>query len=516
MEAHVKVLFVSDSLGAPIEQRGIHNFSMSFIEALQEIGAEVDLLVERPPSSWLPSRMRSTAVDLSVTKKSVAIAEVFRFFGRRTYNTGWISQAAERRFLPGIFLKLAGHAYVAFVRLWAGGKITVENNAALVDFVPSTAWHLTMPNRFVVKPAVYTEMVIRAAWGLRPDVVDASGYQLVVIDTPMYFKVTGIDPAKIISVVHDIIPLRDPMMTPYWRNLFWKKLEAVLKLYPNFAFVSEYSRSIFSTNFPKYKLRNSFILYPTLRNSTLRRAKAAAGASLTPYAPSGLNNLERSVAFQNDEDAKRTYENAMERRIAMGARYQRVAKVEDAYLQTGWDTRLPYFVTVVSDEPRKNIAIFIKAFTALRGRANMVVLGNVVGERYVGEDPDALGNIRFTGYIFENEKSRIIAKASGLIFPSYTEGFGIPITEGAVYGKPVLCSDIDVFREVAGDHAFYFDPYKDETLVEAVDAVVASPEESQKRAKALQARVLERFTVDANKRRVNAFLGEIGFVKSGA
>jgi glycosyltransferase involved in cell wall biosynthesis len=359
-------------------------------------------------------------------------------------------------------------------------------------------------------------MVIRAAWGLPPDIIDASGYQLLVIDTPMYFKVQGIGSANIISVVHDIIPLRDPMMTPYWRNLFWKKLEAVLKLQPNFAFVSEYSRSIFRLNFPKYKLRNSFILYPTLRNSTLRRAKAATSADLVPFAPSGLNNLERSVAYQNDEDAKRIYENAMEKRIAMGARYQRVAKVEDAYLQTGWDTRLPYFVTVVSDEPRKNIAIFIKAFTTLRGRANMVVLGNVIGERYVGDDPDALGNIRFTGYIFENEKSRIIARSAGLIFPSYTEGFGIPITEGALYGKPVLCSDIDVFREVAAEHAFYFDPYKDETLVEAVDAVIASPEESGKRAAALQARVLERFTVEANKRRVTGFLTEIGLVKPGA
>jgi hypothetical protein len=46
----VKVLFVSDSLGCPIEQRGIHNFSMGLIENLQSIGAKVDLLVERPPT----------------------------------------------------------------------------------------------------------------------------------------------------------------------------------------------------------------------------------------------------------------------------------------------------------------------------------------------------------------------------------------------------------------------------------------------------------------------------------
>ena len=506
----MKVLFVSDSLGAPIEQRGIHNFSMSFIEILQGLGGTVDLLVERPSQGWMADKLQSKVVDLAVTRKSVSLAEVFRFFGRRGYNTGWISSRAEARYALGLALKMRAWTYIAKVRLLGGQRQRVENDPALVDFIPAEAWHLSMPDNFVIAPSVYTEMVVRAGWGLPPSTIDASGYDLVVVDTPMYFKISGIDSKRIISVVHDIIPIRDPMMNPYWRNLFLRKLEAMLALSPNFAFVSEYSRRCFAAGFPNYKMRNSFILHPSLRKSVIGRANQEPDALARRYAPEELKNLEASVELQEHLDNEKIVDNLIEKRIMLGARFQRREQIQNTYLRLGWDSRLPYFVTVVSDEPRKNISILIKAFTALKGRANMVVLGNVDGRRYVGDNPNDIGHIRFTGYIPEGEKSRILSKADGLIFPSFTEGFGIPITEGAAYGKPVICSDIEVFREVAGDDAYYFDPYKEDTLVAAVMTVIAAPQESQQRALQLKRRVMERFVIGAMSQRVRDFLQQLG------
>ena len=508
----MKVLFISDSLGAPIEQRGIHNFSMSLMQVLQGLGATVDLLIERPPYGWMADGLRSKFVNLTAARKSVSLAEVFRFFGRRSYNTGWISSRAERRFAWSFALKLRGWTYVALVRA-LGGRITrVENNSDRVDFVPAEASHLKIPHNFVVAPAVYTEMVVRCGWGLPPSTIDAAGYDLVVIDTPMYFKVKGIDPKRIIAVVHDIIPIRDPMMNPYWRSLFLRKLLGVMALNPNFAFVSEYSRRCFEGGFPEYKMRNSFVFYPTLSASFLRRATAEPNPSLAPYAPAELLSLEASVALQDKIDAEKIYTDPQEKNMGRNARYARAARVEDTYMRLGWDSRLPYFVTVVSDEPRKNIGIIIKAFKALKGRANMVVMGNVDAPRYVGDDPNALGQIRFTGYISEGEKSRILVKADGLIFPSFTEGFGIPITEGAAYGKPIVCSDIEVFREIAEDDAFYFDPYSEDLLIEAIDAVLASREESESRALRLRSRVLVHFTTNAARGRVRPLLEQLALI----
>lgn len=47
--------------------------------------------------------------------------------------------------------------------------------------------------------------------------------------------------------------------------------------------------------------------------------------------------------------------------------------------------------------------------------------------------------------------------ADGLLFPSRSEGFGIPMAEAGLLGLPIFCSDIAPFREIAGDAAHYFD-----------------------------------------------------------
>jgi glycosyltransferase involved in cell wall biosynthesis len=55
---------------------------------------------------------------------------------------------------------------------------------------------------------------------------------------------------------------------------------------------------------------------------------------------------------------------------------------------------------------------------------------------------------------FELEYSYKIADA--LLFPSQNEGFGLPLVEAAYQGLQILCSDIPIFRELAGDNAEYF------------------------------------------------------------
>jgi glycosyltransferase involved in cell wall biosynthesis len=57
-------------------------------------------------------------------------------------------------------------------------------------------------------------------------------------------------------------------------------------------------------------------------------------------------------------------------------------------------------------------------------------------------------------------------KASGVLLASEAEGFGLPILEAAVHGKPLLIRDLPVFREIAGDAATYF---RAETTGEFID-----------------------------------------------
>ena len=55
-----------------------------------------------------------------------------------------------------------------------------------------------------------------------------------------------------------------------------------------------------------------------------------------------------------------------------------------------------------------------------------------------------------------------------LLFPSLYEGFGLPIVEALQRGSEVICSDIPVFHEIAGENAIYFDPFNPLFLAQVI------------------------------------------------
>ena len=60
------------------------------------------------------------------------------------------------------------------------------------------------------------------------------------------------------------------------------------------------------------------------------------------------------------------------------------------------------------------------------------------------------------GYVSKEEASILYKNARIYVFPSLDEGFGIPILEALSFSLPVICSDIDIFKEVGGDCVEFF------------------------------------------------------------
>jgi glycosyltransferase involved in cell wall biosynthesis len=101
--------------------------------------------------------------------------------------------------------------------------------------------------------------------------------------------------------------------------------------------------------------------------------------------------------------------------------------------------------------------------------------------------------VRFAGYIEEYEKAALIAESHGLIMPSFAEGFGVPIIEALAANTPVLCSDIAVFREVAGELADYFDPFSTESICASVVRVSSRQDEWRHKIRERRTELAERF-----------------------
>jgi len=122
------------------------------------------------------------------------------------------------------------------------------------------------------------------------------------------------------------------------------------------------------------------------------------------------------------------------------------------------------FIVVGTIEPRKNHPFILDAFEQLWGANEDVALA-IIGKRDWKSDAfldrakaHALygRRLHLLRDISDAELDYAYRNAAGLIIASQAEGFGLPIVEAFQRSLPVLCSDIPVFRETAGDDAVFF------------------------------------------------------------
>ncbi len=85
------------------------------------------------------------------------------------------------------------------------------------------------------------------------------------------------------------------------------------------------------------------------------------------------------------------------------------------------------------------------------------------------------GHVLFPGFVPDTELAGFLHACLAVVFPSLYEGFGIPVLEAMLLGKPVLCSNVTSLPEVAGDAALLFDPRKPQEIAAAMTRITAEP-----------------------------------------
>lgn len=82
-------------------------------------------------------------------------------------------------------------------------------------------------------------------------------------------------------------------------------------------------------------------------------------------------------------------------------------------------------------------------------------------------------SVEFLGYIDEQQKRELLASASLFVYPSFYEGFGLPVLEAMAAGIPVIASNRTSLPEVAGNAAILVDPYRSEDIARAMGEVLS-------------------------------------------
>ncbi|MDI7276110.1 MAG: glycosyltransferase family 1 protein, partial [Anaerolineae bacterium] len=128
----------------------------------------------------------------------------------------------------------------------------------------------------------------------------------------------------------------------------------------------------------------------------------------------------------------------------------------------------------------KNFVGLVEAYAALRERRHLLHDLVIVGGKGwlyepVFERVEALGlgeQVRFLGHVPDADLPALYSQAACLAYPSFYEGFGIPVLEAMACGTPVVTARTSSLPEVAGAAALYVDPYDRESLVDGLDRVL--------------------------------------------
>lgn len=246
------------------------------------------------------------------------------------------------------------------------------------------------------------------------------------------FELPPFAPCRLVSTVHDLIPLHFPeLVSRKFYLLFRSLIGRAIRRSDRVITDSEYSRRDILRRFPV----------------------APEKVVVVPLAP--------HPRFRPGQD--RSADLAVREKYGLGGRYL-------------------LFVGVF--EPRKNIPFLVDAFSALRRGASGGAgfqLALAGGPGYRGEEiaKEVRGrnlepDVRLLGYVPDEELPALYREADLLVVPSRYEGFGLPALEAMACGTPVLAADSSSLPEIVGPAGELFPLGEPEALAERIAALMES------------------------------------------
>jgi len=160
-------------------------------------------------------------------------------------------------------------------------------------------------------------------------------------------------------------------------------------------------------------------------------------------------------------------------------------EIAQRWVQATLHVPVPYVLTVGDLQPRKNHASLIRAFERLiRAYPQLPHHLLVVGKetwyapsvRAAARKSAVSERIHFTGFVSDEDLLKLYGGCDLFVYPSFYEGFGLPIVEAMACGRAVACSNTSAMPEVADSAALLFDPHSDDDLLLSMRDLLLNPE----------------------------------------
>lgn len=147
----------------------------------------------------------------------------------------------------------------------------------------------------------------------------------------------------------------------------------------------------------------------------------------------------------------------------------------------------PYFIYTGNAYPHKNLKRAVEATVKLNKERKEPVLFVVTCARStftqklekLADEMGATKYIKLLGFVPDHELGILYKNSLGFLFPSLSEGFGLPGLEAILSGTLTLASNIPVFKETYGDSVIYFDPLSSFSIKKAMNEVLLLTQEER-------------------------------------
>lgn len=257
----------------------------------------------------------------------------------------------------------------------------------------------------------------RQFWSEPAEHLEAQMGNVQVLHSNNFFCPTTMRNARLIYTLYDLGFVEHPEWTTEENRIGCFTGVFNASLYADFIVaISEYSRQNFLQTFPHYPSDRIIVVYPASRFT-------------------GISNIERPEEVAN--------------------------------LQPG-----RYWLSVCTLEPRKNQRCLVKAYARLKAEMSQTLpLILAGGQGWMMENfrefIDSLGlgeDVILLGYVNEATLKWLYQNCFAFLYPSFFEGFGLPVLEAMSLGAPVICSNTTSLPEIVDDAGLLVNPEEDHIL----------------------------------------------------
>ena len=234
-------------------------------------------------------------------------------------------------------------------------------------------------------------------------------------------------PGKMVLTVHDVIPLSHPQYSTFYTRLFWK---------------------FTGTRTIRHSRRIIGVSEDALKACTRLFGTQAVHRSVVIH--HGIDSAFRPQSPKAIEEVRRTY-----------------------------DLPEKFLLYLGSDCPHKNVTTLLHALALLDPTASvpLVIAGFDSESSPLRREAEQLGlekRVQWVGEVPDEDLPALYSAAYAFLFPSLVEGFGFPVLEAMACGTPVICSALNVLKEITGGAATIVHPTDRQEWQRAIHAAIIS------------------------------------------